>query len=320
MCEHLYQFLRKCTMPGGRLPYIVDREGKAKTIREHYYYSEGFALMGCAQYYRICGREDVWETANLYYDALYNGYVKRNEQSQSVKQAVPCRTFGYQMATLANAQFIRNVGIDTEKYDALALACVEAMMHDGFVDDERGEIMEYVSLTGEKLDAPLCYSACPGHIYEAAWFVMAEGEYRNDDKIRNFGRKLLDMAMPKDFEKVTKLIPTIRNTSKPLEEDLESELYLGWPQEEATIAYLLAYRLFGDEKYLRLSEMIEQEAFTWFEDKEAGRWFREIRLSSGPAATCKEKGDHILGPFHLERFLLAMGSMQETGSILQYMN
>ena len=44
MCEHIYQFLKKCTPPDGRLPYIVTRDGQPKVQRD-LYYSEMFCAM-----------------------------------------------------------------------------------------------------------------------------------------------------------------------------------------------------------------------------------------------------------------------------------
>ncbi len=318
MCEHIFRFFDKCTLPGNRLAYVCDREGKTKTVREVYYYSEMFAAMGCAQYYRICKRPEVWERAEQFFNTVYELYERNKYTTQEINVDVECKTFGLHMATLATAQFMRNVGINTDKYDEVVRIVINEMRNGGFVDDEKRQVYEHVSLSGEKLPAPFGASSCPGHIYEAAWFVLCEGEMKNDDKIREFGRKLVDYAMPEGFEAITDIIPTSRKLDRPLEEFL-GDKYLQWPQQEAIIAYRLAYNIFGDEKYLDLSRRIEKMMFSYFENFDDSVWFVGIHKDNGKMCGPKGKSVHVSGPFHFERMLLALGSLEETGSILKYM-
>ncbi len=325
ICDHIFRFFDKCTLRGDRLPFISDREGNPKTVREIYYYSEMFAAMGCAQYYRICGRPEVWNRAERFFDTVLDLYKKNKYTTQELVDKVDgqdadmaCKTFGLHMAVLATAQFMRNVKINPEKYDEVICMALDEMKNGGFVDDENRQINEYVSLSGEKLPAPLGVSSCPGHIYEAAWFVLSEGEVGNNDEIRNFGKKLVDYAMPALFENITDVIPTERDLSKPLTEDL-GNAYLTWPQQEAIIAFRLAHNIFGEKKYLELSDKIEKTLLDYYNAYPEGVWFREMLKEDGKFYSPKESGTHITGPFHFERYLLALGSLQETGSILKYM-
>lgn len=317
ICEHIYQFLKKCTPPGGRLPYVVTREGKPKVQRE-VYYSEMFCAMGCAQYYRICGREEVWESACLYFDTLFALYRENRNTNQEPGYEEACKTFGLHMAMIPTVQFMRNVGRDTEKYDAAMDMVLHEMMTGGFLNEEKKQVNEYRPLGNEPLKTWLADMCYPGHVYEGAWFVLSEGELRNDDRIRAFGRKLLDCAMDEGFEEITDLIPTDRILSKPLAEDL-IDRYLAWPQEEAAIAYRLAYHMFGEEKYLKLSRWLEKTAFEYFADREAHRWYEYINKSDGKVAQRTGKSGHIMGPFHLERMLLVFKCIDETGSIRKYL-
>lgn len=318
MCEHLYEFLKKITPQSGRLPYIVTRDGKPKVAQNDiFYYSEIFCAMGCAQYYRICKREEVWKSAELYFDVAYELY-KKNKLTTQEDADEDCKALGLHMAMLAMVQFVRNVGRDYEKYDAAARDVINEMMSAGFVNDEKKQVNEYLPLGDKPLTtwvADMCY---PGHVYEAAWFVLCEGEVKNDDKIRNFGRKLLDYAMPEGFEDITLLIPTDRNLSKPLVEDL-IDTFRHWPNQEAVVAYRMAHYMFKEDKYLELANRLEKEAFDYLADREAGRWYISINKSEGKVSERKNKGGHIEGPFHLERYLLAMKSITETGNIMNYM-
>ncbi len=319
ICEHIFKFFDKCTLAGNRLAYVCNREGTAKTVRDIYYYSEMFAAMGCAQYYRICKNPEVKNTAEAFFDTVYDLYVKNKNTTQEIGVDTECKTFGLHMAMLATAQFVRNAGINTKKADEAAHMCIDELMYGGYVDDVKKQIHEYVSMSGEKLDRELGTASCPGHIYEAAWFILCEGEIKNDDIIRNFGKKLIDYAMPDDFDKITNIIPTMRNLSIDLSECLNDN-YFAWPQQEAIIAYRLAYNIFNENKYLELSEKIENMMFAYFEKFDKALWITGIHKENGSFCESKGKSPHISGPFHFERMLLALGTMKETGNILKYMS
>ncbi len=310
MCEKIYKYLDKCTFDEGRLPFICTKAGKPEVFREYYYYSEAFAAIGCAQYYRVCKREDVWEKANLYYDKLFKLYISEGDHTQDYDVPVPCKTFGLNMIMLNTAQFMRNVGIDTEKYDRLARMALSEMMNGGFVDDEKGVVFEHVGFDGKKLKLPYGTDSCPGHIFEAAWFVLCEAEIKNDDKIRAFGKKLVDYAMPKEYMKITSLIPTSIDNAKPLSESVDAD-FLAWPQQEAMIAYRLAYSLFGEEKYKDLFQRIKEKAFPNGGTLDEGRY---VYIGKN-----NRRFEHVKGPFHLERMLMALEILKKTDSIKEYM-
>lgn len=316
ICEHIFRFLQ--TLPRYRLPYITDRTGNTKTFRPIYYYTEMFCAMGCAQYYRICGKPEVWELAEGYFDLIAELYEKNHTTTQEIGVQTPCKTLGLHMAMIATAQFVRNAAPDKTKYDRVIQRAIRELMTAGFVDEENRQIHEYVSLTGAPVDEKLRDCSVPGHIYEAAWFVLCEGALQNDDTIRNFGRKLLDYAMPEGFEAITDVIPTVRDLSKPLAEDLP-DAYLTWPQQELIIAFRLAYHMFGEPKYLAVSQQMENTLFSYYDRFEDSVWFQEIFKKDGILQDPSAQGIHMNGPFHFERILLALHCLQKTGSILPYL-
>ena len=85
---------------------------------------------------------------------------------------------------------------------------------------------------------------------------------------------------------------------KPVQEYWH-DMKFWWPQCEAIIATLLAYRLTGDEKYAQWHRDIHEYAHKAFPDEEHGEWFgylhRDGRVSS------PVKGNQFKGPFHLPR-------------------
>lgn len=318
ICENLYRFLEKCTGSDGRMPFIVKADG-ATSIKRNYYYSESFAAIGCAQYFKATGKKEVWESAERYFDICYNLYKNPKTRTPELTQEFePHKVFGVSMIMLSTAQFMRNVGINTEKYDAAAMDAISEMKNGGYINDEFKTIIDYVDLDGNFRNSPQGRTLCPGHAFEAAWFILLEGELKNDDEIRLLGKKILDYAMPDGFENKTSIIPTCRDIyGEPLM-ILEENILRWWPQNEAIIAYALAYNIFKEEKYKKLYEQIRDFAFEHFSDKDGGEWFGYINYDGTIFAPLK--GDKMKGPFHLPRMLMALISLEETGSILKYIS
>ncbi|MBR3934448.1 MAG: AGE family epimerase/isomerase [Clostridia bacterium] len=316
-CETLFNFYDKCILPGNRLPHVTTRCGEAKSVRPVYYYSEMFAVMGCAQYYRICKNIEVWKRAVAFFDTVYDLYQKNKTTTQEIGKEYDCKTFGLHMAMLATTQFIRNAAQDKEKYNKIIDEIIFEMINGGYVDDSRKCVIEHIAMDGKMLPGDDADTFCPGHIFEAAWFVLSEGEYRSCDSYREFGKKLCTYAMPSDYEKHTEFIPTMCNLKEsPYGRD--DGKYIWWPQCEAVIAYRVLYSIYGENKYLEHANRIEKSMFKSFADFESGEWYCEIDSKGIPVTS--DKGNLIKGPFHLPRFLLALISLEETGSILSYMS
>ena len=319
ICDHIFKFLKKITFADGRIPLKVDRAGNADSEPKLTYYNHMFAAMGCAQYYRVCGREDVKQQTEFYFDFMYDKYKAHRYTSQESNPDRHSKCFGLHMAMLAAMQFIRNAGIRTEKAEELIGIALDQIENSAFLDESLGGIHEHVALPGEQLNDYDTYSSCPGHVYEAAWFVLAEGEYKNDDKIRNLGKKLVDYALPRGFDDIMPIVPTMRDLRDSFEKSIADGNFLVWPQHEAIIAFSLAYKIFKDEKYKIIADKIENLVNSYFERFDGTIWYRDIFVENGDFVSSLDRGYHVNGPFHLERYLLAMGSLQDTGEILEYM-
>lgn len=319
ICAHIYPFLRNCVRNYDKLPYTVRRDGTPLVTRQVYYYSEMFAAMGCAQYARICPDPEVRQTAELLFDRTFRWYRENLRTTQELPEKCPfeVKTFGLHMAMLATAQFCRNAAEAPAKYDEACAMAVREMAEGGFLEPEADILHEHRALDGSPLEQPMGQISVPGHIYEAAWFVMCEGAVKRDPEILALGKRLLDSAMPAGFEKETLLIPTVCDLTKPLSENLTGD-YLAWPQQEAVIAFRLGYELYGEQRYLELSRAIEENMHSYFA-RFGTLWIREILTEGGQPVSSLDKGFHVNGPFHYERYLLAMGAMETTGSILPYM-
>ena len=83
-----------------------------------------------------------------------------------------------------------------------------------------------------------------------------------------------------------------------------------WPQNEAIIATLLAWKLTGEQRYAERHQLIHDWTYERFPDPEFGEWFgylhRDGRLSN------PSKGTLWKGPFHIPRMQLLCWQLLES--------
>ena len=70
----IYDFLPKCTDMDGRMFFTVTETG-AELQKRRYYFSETFAAIGCAEYYKATGEKTVLESAEKYFDVAYECFT-----------------------------------------------------------------------------------------------------------------------------------------------------------------------------------------------------------------------------------------------------
>lgn len=99
------------------------------------------------------------------------------------------------MIMLSAAQTMRSAcKEEADKYDAIAGACLNEILHGGFLT-ERG-LLESVSADGEFVDSPAGRVVNPGHSLEAAWFVMLEGILRGNEEAVAVDKRIIDITLP----------------------------------------------------------------------------------------------------------------------------
>ena len=320
ICESIFLFLKTCTLENGKLPFSVTCDGKPLTVTKRTFYAEMYCAMGCAQYYKATKDPDVKKYCEALFNFVYEQYLSQQSTCQDEDEGRNSKCFGVHMTALMMAQAVRSSGIRRDMADEIAGLAIGQMMESGFVDDAKKCVYEHAPLSGKKLSGADAVFSCPGHIYEAAWFVMSEGELKNDDSFRLFGKKLLDYAMPFGFEKITEFIPTSFDTGKSVEENTASGRFDAFPQQEAIIAFSLAYSIFGERKYLQMAERLEKSLNSYYEKFDDIFWCGTIRKENGEYADILPERGHYNSPFHLERYLLVLDYLRKNRGIASYVN
>ena len=307
VAANMYSFLPKCELDeSGRLPFIASRDGRA-IVADSTYYSETFAAIGCAEYYIATGKPEVWQNAEKYFDIAYKFYKADLARVPSENPPVPeTKALGPSMIMLSTAQVLRKVS--KEKYDSIAKECAdEILVH--FIPGKG--LLENVGLGGDFIDSPAGREINPGHSLEAAWFLMAEGVYRNNDLYKAKAKEIIDISMRLGYRNGGIIAFCDCDGNPP--DYLEWDMKIWWPQCEAIIANLLCYNVFGDEKYLSAFKDLRDWCFARYPDPDFGEWFGYMHYDGTLANTLK--GNYSKGPFHLPRMLYLVDKLERGENI-----
>ena len=313
--KNIYDFLPKCTDVDGRMFFTVTEDGK-EIQKRRYYFSETFAAIGCAEYYKATKDEKVLEKAEKYFAVAYECFSgerkmapKFNPENYDRKALSPV------MIMLATTQVMRSIEGLWDKYKGIAEECLTEIMKGGFLTEKA--LLESVDKEGCFVDNPNGRIVNPGHSMEAAWFVMTEGLLTNNQEAIAFGKKVIDLTMPLGIDKKHGGIIAFTDVDGKPPVQLEWDMKLWWPQCETMIAARLAYLLFNEEKYNDLYEELKKYCKQFFVDTKHGEWYGYLHYDNSVSTTLK--GNVFKGPFHIPRLYMIMTILDETENMLDFM-
>lgn len=311
----IYDFLPKCTDADGRMYFTVTEDGR-ELQKRRYYFSETFAAIGCAEYYKATGNQEALIAAEKYFDVAYECYTgerktlpKINPENCSMKALSPV------MIMLSTAQTMRSICKENkDKYHKIATDCLNQIMYGGFLT-ERG-LLESVTVDGKFIDSPTGRVVNPGHSLEAAWFVMLEGILTGNEEAIAVGKKIIDCTLPLGWDEKHGGIIAFCDINGQPPTQLEWDMKLWWPQCEAMIALRLAYLLFNKESYRLKYEELKTYCEKYFTDSQNGEWYGYLHYDNTVSTTLK--GNIFKGPFHIPRLYIIMSILDEDGCINRY--
>lgn len=292
------EFLKAhCFDEDGQMFFLVTREGKPLRKRR-YFYSEAFAVMAFAAYGKASGNEMWLEEARKLFEKCMDymdGRVSTGESKWTDERKL--KGIGVPMIFLQVAQVLAANGGD-ELAERKINGFIEEIRE--FVRDDIECVMEQIGIDGEVVDHIDARTLNPGHAIEGAWFILHEAKLRGgDQELVDLGCRMLDYMWKRGWDHKYGGLTYFKDVyDKPVQEYWH-DMKFWWPQCEAIIATLLAYKLTGDEKYAKWHRLIHKYAHQTFHDEQHGEWYgyvhRDGRVSS------MLKGNHYKGPFHLPR-------------------
>lgn len=304
-----YDFMTNfCYDSDNRMFFMVTRDGKPLRKRR-YLFSEAFAVMGCAEYAKATGDQKALRQAVDTYNLLLDYYYHPDKlPAKVIKETRQLKSHAMPMILIATTQAIREVD-ENPKYDCIIASLIDEVLND-FVKKDKKVLLENVGVNGEYIDNPQGRLINPGHAIETAWFLMEEGRRQNNQKIIKSALDILEWSLEWGWdEEFGGIFYYVDVEGKPPEQ-LEWDMKLWWPHNEALYALLLAYHLTHEEKYSKWYEKVHEWVFSHFPDEVYGEWYGYLHRDG--SISLPVKGSVWKGLFHVPRqFIMCTKLLKE---------
>lgn len=303
-----YDFINKyCFSEDKHMYFRVTRDGKPLVLRR-YYFSEAFAVMGYAEYYKATGLEEAKSRAIELYNLMVQYYTtpgyfppKVNPETRSNKG------HSIVMIMMNVSQCMREID-DNPIYDKMIDKALDAILN-VFIKEDKKALLETVGKNGEFIDTPEGRFINPGHSMETAWFIMKEAIRRKDRNIMEKAIKVTEWSLTRGWDKEKDgIFYFVDLDNKPVL-SLEWDMKLFWVHCEAMIALTYSYWYTKDEKYIKDFERIFEYVNKYFKDPGHPEWFGHLHRDGTPISYIK--GSDWKGPFHNVRAFMVLSQLFE---------
>jgi len=299
--KHGIDFLEKhCYDENGKMYFIVDKEGDPIRMRR-YVFSESFAAIAYAAYYKATGIEEYKEKAKEAFDTFLRFNTEPGLIAPKFTENRQMRGMGGPMIGIVTAQELRkNLG-DESYTDQITNWMDEIQKY--FLNYEYKAVMEVVGPNGELIDHFDGRTLNPGHAIEGSWFILQEAKLRNNNPdLIKLGTTMLDWMWEIGWDKEYGGMLYYRDVKGLPVQEYWHDMKFWWPHNETIIATLMAYELTGDEKYAEMHKLVHDWTFKHFPDPEHGEWYGYLHRDGRISVPLK--GNIWKGPFHIPRMYL----------------
>lgn len=298
-----YDFINKhCFAENGHMYFRVTRDGQP-LVERRYYFSEAFAIMGYAEFYKATGDLEVKQRAIDLYRLFYKYYTTPGIFAPKVNPETR-RYKGHSivMIMMNVSQAMREIDGDPI-YEKMVKDSIDTVLRD-FVKPEKKALLETVDADGSFVDTPDGRFLNPGHSMETAWFMMQEAVRKGDRKLMETCIQITEWSLERGWDKeMGGIFYFLDLDNKPVR-SLEWDMKLFWVHCEAMIALTYSYMYTGDDKYLAWFEKIFDYVCEHFADPGHPEWFGHLHRDGTPISCIK--GSDWKGPFHNVRAFMVL--------------
>lgn len=289
-----------CFDEDGHLFFEVTREG-VPLRKRRYVFSECFAAIAMSEYAIASGDGTYAEKSLDLFKRLLKFLSSPGFLEPKYLPALQTQGHSITMILINTASRIR-AAISDPLLDAQINESLEAIRR-YFMHHEFRALLEMVGPAGEFIDTCNGRMINPGHCMETAWFILEEAKHRNWDKeLVQMATQIFDWSWDWGWDKEYGGIINFRDCRNLPVQDYSQDMKFWWPQTEAIIATLYAYRATKDERYLAMHRQISDWTYAHFPDKEYGEWYGYLHRDGTVAQPAK--GNLFKGPFHIPRMLI----------------
>ena len=296
---HCVRFIEEhCFDTDGHMFFTVTATGEPVQKRR-YVFSECFAIIAMAEYSLASG--------DVTYARKALDLFHRTRRMLATPGFLPPKTTQKGYSHSITMMFFNVVTVLRRVIDDPALTeqlCESLRIIEGFLlKPEYKTILESVDEQGNLIDTLAGRVINPGHCIETAWFLMeAAPLFPQPEHVRRLGLQILDWDFEWGWDKEYGGIINFRDCRGFPPQDYSQDMKFWWPQCEAIIASLYAYKLTHDSRYLEMHRQVSEWAYAHFADAEMGEWYGYLHRDGTVAQPAK--GNLFKGPFHVPRMMI----------------
>ncbi len=274
--------------------------------KRRYIFSESFAAIAMAEYSLATGSREYAEKALAVFKDMRRFLGTPGLLAPKYLPTVEMQGHSITMIMINVASRLKKV-IDDPELDKQIDESLHALKT-YFIHPEFKALLETVGPNGEFIDTINGRVINPGHCIETSWFLLDVAMDRGGDKeLTDLALTILDWSWEWGWDKEFGGIINFRDCKNFPPQDYSQDMKFWWPQTEAIIATLYAYKLTGDEKYLERHRQISEWTYAHFPDTEHGEWYGYLHRDGSVAQPAK--GNIFKGPFHIPRMMVKAYSL-----------
>ncbi len=282
---------------------VLDGDGAVKRGRESIY-TDAFAVYGLAELHRAAPDAGVAAWARRSAEAALRWLAEPYDTLPHFPYPVPRGAKAHGIPMMWALSFAElGDALDEPRYREAARRLARESMGDFFRPAEDA-MVEWVGRDGGPWPAPRGTAVVPGHAIEDMWFQLRVLELTGDnpavraEAVRRM-RRHLELGWDERHGGISLAVDL--HGAEPVGWDF-AELKLWWPQTEAMIAVLAAWRETGDASWLDWYERLWMLCLDHFVDWENGEWRQKLNRDLTPWSGVVALP--VKDPFHLPRSLI----------------
>ena len=288
-------------LPDGSYYFELNRNGEP-AMAPFSIFSDCFAAMGAAALYKATEKTEYRAEA----ESAMASYLRRipNPKGKYAKELPGKERYlshGNYMI-LANLGCVMRDCLGTDLFEEDTRSAIRNVM-EKFHNPEFKVIFENVRPDGS-FDLESCEGRFinPGHGLESMWFMMRCGEAAGDESLiaraAEYAYEQYEFGLDRRYGGLFYFMDVLGRPHMELQYDMK----LWWPHNEAILAMLHAWRLTGEKKFLDAFLQMDEYSFSHFRDPEYGEWYGYLNRAGEP--THSLKGGKWKTFFHVPRCLL----------------
>lgn len=306
------EFLREHAIrKDGRVYFALTKEGTPLWMQRKIF-SECFYIMALAEFSRASGEIKYMQEAKKEFELVWEWSFDLFKVGQPIYKGVPA------MSSLAIPMILLNLieevaGEQWADFSAEVEDCIKRMLL--HVHKDRESVFESVAKDGSFLNTIDGRLLNPGHAIEAGWFLQHWARRLGDQKLSETAIEMVRWSFKKGWDTKHGGIFYFLDSEGFSPTQLEWDMKLWWPHNEAMYAHLLNYSITDNKQDWQHFEMVADYSFDHFSDPEHGEWFGYLNRRG--EVTHRFKGSPYKGCFHVPRSLFLcwklLGELEERG-------